>query len=443
MLEKLITHIEQNKLIMPGQRILLAISGGLDSMVMFNLFLAGGYSIEVAHCNFQLRSEESDKDEMFVKEHCEEKGIKFHSKRFDTNNYATAYKLSIQMAARQLRFKWFHELVISEHLNCIATAHHLNDNIETLLLNFVRNGLSGQGISAKKDKLIRPLLPFTRDELEEYAASNQLIWREDSSNSSDNYQRNYVRHQIIPRLKELNPSLEETFRSSAPRYQLQRKILMDAVASVTTEYVRIENGNVIISKRIFKEFPSDEVPLLYEIIKDYGFNMSQIEDIVNGIDHTGATFKSANFELSIDRSDLIIYHHELMSNPTEIKSELDEATFGKLTMKLNPVQLSEVSFGTNVEYLDLDKLKFPLSWRQWLPGDSFYPLGMDQSKKLSDFFIDEKISIPQKQEATVLISDGQIVWVVGYRIDQRFRVSPSSLRVLSLLVDNSNQYKVS
>ncbi|NJN41510.1 MAG: tRNA lysidine(34) synthetase TilS [Flammeovirgaceae bacterium] len=436
MLKRFIRHIEQKKLISPGKPALLAVSGGLDSMVMVDLFLESGFDIEIAHCNFQLRGQESDGDEEFIKNFCDKRNIVVHSKRMDTNNYATANGLSIQMAARALRYEWFDLLTIERHAEKIATAHHLNDSIETQILNFARTGLTGQGIHVQNEKIIRPLMIFTRKELEEYARSREVIWRQDSSNVTDDYQRNFVRHQIVPKLKEVNPSLEETVLRVTSRKELQRFVYNQKLSELRDQYFRYEKEGLSISKSLLTVYPEFTQPLLFELIRSYGFNSEQCDNIINSMNHTGAKFPVSDFELIVDRDVFLIVKKETSFIKSEIGQDEGEAILGGMRLTLKQIPKDKVSYQAGIEFLDLDALTFPLTWRSWQPGDSFQPLGMNQSKKLSDFLIDQKISIPDKQKITVVESGGIIAWVVGHRIDHRFRVKPSTLNVISLTLSD-------
>jgi tRNA(Ile)-lysidine synthase len=405
------------------KKILLAASGGLDSTVLLHLLVKLEYTTAVAHANFQLRGEESEQDEAWVRQLASDFQLPFYTQRFETNNYATENGLSIQLAARHLRYTWFDALC--EKLNCdfVATAHHLNDNLETVLLNFTRGaGLTGlQGIPQKKGRIIRPLLPFSRMEIEQYARDHGLTWREDSSNSSDDYSRNFIRHQVVPKLKELNPSLEETFSRNTERLHAADELARRELKGLRESYVLQSGRHTKILKSLVGLFQYP-APVLLELIKDYGFNLNQCIEVVLAVPgQPGKQFFSSTHQLVIDREHLIISVQKDKPGEVQIEEGVDEVVLGSLVLKIGNSAGAEINPGKGVARLDKAKLRFPLLWRTWRPGDSFFPLGMEHRKKLSDFLVDNKISLTDKEDVTVLESGGEIAWVVGYRIDNRFK----------------------
>ena len=428
-------HIARHQLCKATDKILLAVSGGLDSMVMFNLFHQSGYSIAVAHCNFQLRGAESDDDEEFVRAKCNHLKVPFHSIQFDTNNYAWENSLSVQIAARQLRYAWFEELLEQEKLDKLATAHHLNDSLETVLLNLCKGtGVQGlAGIPLENRFIIRPMLFASRSQVEAYATKEKIEWREDSSNLTDDYQRNFLRHQIIPLLKEINPSLENTFSMTLEKVRGGVELMSLSQKELENSFVKTDDGKTIIEKDAFHLFRYS-APVLWEMIKHFGFNLEQCEEIIQSIhSQSGKKFLAATHQLIIDRESLIISHHQDSWTQTEIKQ-------GELMAKLGPwhllIQECEVVVNANRSeaYLDAEKLHFPLRWRKWRAGDSFFPLGMDHHKKISDFLIDQKTSIADKDSVTVLESKGEIAWVVGHRVDNRFKITDQTKKAISFQV---------
>ncbi len=411
-------------------KILVAVSGGLDSMVMLHLFRVSGYEISVAHANFQLRGNESEGDEKFVKEICKKFSIPFFVKRFSTKQFAESNFLSTQMAARQLRYVWFNELIEQENFDVAATAHHVNDSIETVLLNFVRgSGLEGlDGIAAKNGKIIRPLLFATRKQIEWHANENKIEWREDRSNATDDYQRNFVRHKIYPLLKEINPSLENSFQDSIEKNSGAVDLMSWGINYWQEKYQTKKNEQVHLSKKGFDE-SKNKTGLLWNLIKSYGFNFDQCGQIIESIDgQSGKKFRSSHFELSLDRELIIISPLSVGQGWDEILIEMDqtEAKLGKQILKI--IETKKIIFENNpsVALLDADKLQFPLCWRKWNPGDFFYPLGMSHKKKLSDFLIDQKVSLADKETVTVLESGNEIVWVVGMRVDDRYKITATT-----------------
>jgi tRNA(Ile)-lysidine synthase len=417
-------------------KILLAVSGGLDSMVMLHLFSQLKQSFGVAHCNFQLRGAESERDEAFVKTMCGKLNIPFHSKRFETNNYAIEKGLSIQMAARELRYEWFEELRQAEDFEYVATAHHLNDSIETILLNLTKGaGLEGlMGIRAQNKKVIRPMLFATREEIEKYAAENGIAWREDQSNASDDYQRNFIRHQIVPRLKELNQSLEKTMMESITKMQGAANLINATVAEWKKKFVRHEGDRLLLDKKGISE-ASDSTIMLWEVLKPFGFNYGQCESIVNVLEgQSGKRFSSKTHELVIDRLEVIVSEQSVVMGEVLIERGESFIPLGKWQLKIESKKKTELVADRSIALLDEAKLAYPLVWRKWRAGDSFQPLGMKGKKKVSDFLIDEKVSVIDKESVTVLESAGEIVWVVGMRVDERVKVREGTERVVQVIV---------
>ncbi len=430
-LEQFVNHINQHRLCRKDDKILLAVSGGIDSMVMLDLFLSAKFMIGVAHCNFQLRGPESDHDEVFVKTICEARGIPFFSTRFNTPGYASLNRLSIQMAARELRYAWFNELLEQERYTVLATAHHLNDSIETVLLNWVHGGASDGllGIPVRNRNIIRPLLFASRKDIEKYAHEKNLAWREDASNQTDDYPRNFVRHQVIPKLQALNPALEETFRQGLEKLKAGQALQRLAVDQLTQEFFADNPPNVIIRKELFQKI-SDPLMLWY-LLRNYHFTPAVCEDMVQAISsQPGKQFFSPTHRLVMDRSTLIITPHENFWNPVEITPAQTSAALGPWDMTITSFSGRDIPADPDIAVLDKDLLEFPLVWRPWKPGDFFYPLGMEHRKKVSDFLIDSKVPLSDKPHVTVLESAGQIIWVAGYRIDNRFKVTPATKQAL-------------
>lgn len=414
----------------------MAVSGGMDSMVMLHLFHQAGFSIAVAHCNFQLRGEESDEDEIFVAAKCKKWGIPFHSIRFDTNNYAIQHGLSVQMAARELRYNWFHQVKEKENIDWIATAHHLSDSVETVLLNLSRGtSLDGLlGIAEKNGFVIRPLLFATHNEITNYAAETGVVWREDRSNETDDYQRNFIRHQIIPKLKQVNPDFEQSIAKMVERLSGDGAILTHAIEVWKKQFQRNENDKVILAKKGFEPSLDDSYnsALLWRLLRGFGFHFDQSKKIVQALNgQSGKQFLSTSHQLVVDREYLIL---------VPLSSELAEVTIeeGQVDAYMGNRQLTFLSttIGGSINneeaaiMLDIDSLRFPLTWRKWKAGDFFFPLGMTGRKKISDFLVDQKVSLVDKRAVSVLESAGEIAWVVGYRIDDRFKVKPTTEHVL-------------
>jgi len=407
------------------------VSGGLDSMALLRLFHEGGFSVAVAHANFQLRGAESDGDEQFVARYCKQRGIPFFGNRFDTNNYAKANGLSVQMAARELRYAWFAQLMQSEGFDCVATAHHANDNTETVFLNLTKGaGIDGlTGIEPRNGKIIRPLLFASRAQIEEYAAQIQLAWREDESNAGTDYERNKIRHTVITTLKQINPALENTIARSTEKLKGVEYFAEAGLAYWRNAYVNESHGQLLISKKGLQDMPA---AALYHYLRIFGFNWNQCQQIATATYlQPGKRFSAPEYELVIDRDNLILYSKSDLK-PVEI-AEVDKVyRQGAQEMQVRLLKEAFLSTQKTMACLDADKVPMPLTWRKWMEGDVFYPLGMHQKKKLSDFFIDQKLSLADKDSATVVASNGQIVWVVGYRMDDRFKITDSTRRTLIL-----------
>lgn len=439
MLDRFTAGITQNCLCEKEHKVLLAVSAGVDSMVMLHLFHKAGYTIAVAHANFQLRAAASHEDERFVNDVCDQLKIPFHTNRFNTKNYAGENGISTQMAARELRYTWFRELMEQQSCDRLATAHHLNDNLETTLLNFVRGtGISGlRGIPPMNDQLIRPLLNFTKEEIMSYAKSNALLWREDTSNESDDYDRNFLRHKIIPKLKTLNPSLEESFKRTNNRLQGAAAVFQMGMEQLRTKFTRQENSELKISKELLDTLAFPEV-LLWELLKNFGFNDSQCLAVVQASGKSGKLFYSSSHQLLVDRESLIVSPLDTKAeeklNSAVIHKKDKRVRLGDLEMQIENSADVTISKAVVEASLDASQITFPLIWRKWEEGDYFTPLGMKNQKKLSDFFIDAKVARTEKSRATVLEANGEIIWVVGYRINDRYKLTDQTKDIMHLRV---------
>lgn len=435
-LEQFLNHIEQHTLCNPGDRILLAVSGGLDSMVMLNLFKRTGYPIGVAHCNFQLRGSEADEDERFVAEACKLAGIPFFSKKFATREYALENKLSTQVAARELRYAFFQELMTSQQFNFLATAHHVNDSLETVLLKWIHGGSleSFAGIPVRNKKIIRPLLFATRSQLADFAAEHGIMWRNDSSNDSDDYQRNFIRHQVIPRLREINPAIESTFVHGLKKITGELEFLQLQLEAWKEKHVQVKNGQVLIDKAALLNATFSD-SLLWRVVREYGFNIDQCHDMMQAMKRqSGKKFIGTSHLLTLDREYIIISPYDDAYEAVTIREKHSRVVRGVWEISIERTTSKEISTSSIVAYLDADKIKFPITWRYWQPGDSFYPLGMENRKKLSDFLIDRKIPLADKNGISVLESEGEIIWVVGHRIDNRYKITPQTGSVVAFTV---------
>jgi len=432
MLNKLRLHLNTSFPFLKGKSLFLAVSGGMDSMVLLHLFQQLDYEIAVLHCNFSLRDLESDGDAEFLNEYCENQQIPLFIKKFDTNQFAKEAKLSIQVAARKLRYDWFYEQLEEKEFGYLLTAHHLEDSLETFLINLTRGtGLEGlTGIPIQNDKIIRPLLPFSRAEIEDYIRENNLQWREDSSNASDKYFRNKVRHAIVPVLKELNPNLLSSFQNTVQNLQQAQSLVEDASKLVFQMVVQEENNQLKINLVELLKLPNYSA-YLYQWLKDFGFTAwNDITDLVTA--QSGKQVFSDTHVLLKDRDFLILYAKEINSLHEEffINKGLQEV---KVPLNITFFNVSTISnSNSNTIFVNEDFLQFPLVIRKWQEGDYFYPIGMKGKKKLSKFFKDEKMSLIDKSNQWILCSKNQVVWVIGKRQDDRFKLNDNSINKLQI-----------
>lgn len=432
MLQLFKNFIDKENLFKTSDRILLAVSGGIDSVVMVKLYHDAGLSFGIAHSNFELRGKESDGDEQFVKQLAETVNVPFYSTHFNTKAYADEHKLSIQMAARELRYTWFKQLLTEHGYKYLATAHHLDDQAETFFINLLRGtGISGlHGILIKNNSIIRPLMFATRNMIMEFATEKKLSWREDKSNSSRKYLRNKLRLDILPEItkvdKDFSLKLDKTMRHL---YDVE-KIYHNHMAGVSADLVeKTKDGDTISIDWIYEYQPHDTY--LYELLKPYNFTYPVVKEIVRSLDtFSGKVFYSSTHRVLRDRENFII---QPLSGIDESKSQPETYTFEKNITHIEiPVclcmyqtdDMAEIPMGKkSIACLDMDKLTFPLTLRRWEKGDWFIPLGLKGSKKISDFLIDQKISLAEKEKIWLLLSGNDIVWVIGKRIDNRYRIT--------------------
>lgn len=434
MLIKFQNHITTNFPQLKDKKLLLAVSGGIDSMVLMHLFQQLNYDIAIAHCNFQLRGKESDADELFVKVKSEKLKVKSYFIQFDTENYSKENKLSIQLAARKLRYDWFQE-IISLGFDYVLTAHHLDDNVETFLINFIRGtGLEGlTGIPAQNGNIIRPLLPFSREEIENYAQANQIQWREDSSNASDKYFRNKLRHDIVPILKELNTGFLDSFQNTLHHLHQAESLVDDASKLVYEKVVEEKDNRLEIHLKPLFEF-KNYIAYLYQWLKNYGFSAwNDIYDLVEA--QSGKQVFSETHILLKDREKLILSERKSTDKSEVFIIESMESKVN-IPLKLRfckAVNIFETD--SNCIFVDENKLKFPLTIRKWQEGDYFYPSGMNGKKKLSKYFKDEKYSLLDKENQWLLCSEDQIVWVIGKRADSRFTSKETTQNNIKIVLE--------
>ena len=430
LLGKFKEYIAKEKLFTTGDKLLLAVSGGLDSVVLAELCRRCGYEFEIAHCNFQLRGEESVRDEEFVR-----RLGNVLVRRFDTAEYARANKASIQVAARELRYGWFESLVRDGTARWIVTAHHLDDNVETMLMHFFKGtGIAGmRGMLPKQGNIVRPLLFARKEELREFAVGAGLSWVEDSSNESDKYTRNFFRHQLIPLVEQAYPAAAGNLADNLSRFREVEGIYRQAVEGWKKKLMEVRGNEVHIPvEKLRKVEPL--ATLVYEMLEPFGFSPLQAGEVVALMDSpTGRYVRSKTHRVLKNRNWLILAPlaqeeavHILIEQP-------GVASFTGGELRLKEVGLKEpLDQGAGVALLDADKVGYPLLLRRWKAGDYFYPLGLRKKKKVARFLIDTKVSVADKERVWVLEMDKKLLWVVGRRIDDRYKIGPGTRRVLRI-----------
>jgi tRNA(Ile)-lysidine synthase len=424
-------YIHDNSLIKPGDKILLAVSGGIDSMVMAHLFNQLDLQIGIAHCNFSLRDKESDMDEDLVRQFAAKNEIPFYTIRFDTKIFAKRNRLSIQMAARDLRYKWFEEIRKENGYDSIAVAHNLNDNIETLLINLTRGtGLAGMtGIKPSSNGIIRPLLFATRQDIVTYRNRHKIVFREDKSNADTKYTRNKIRHLVLPVLKEINPSIEITLNETAERFSGFNEIVSEYMSHLRDRISEEKEQLVSFNINRLKTCLHNKV-ILFELFRPYGITNALLIDLVKVIEgNTGSQIITETHRIIKNRNEIIVSGGETLDETSyTIENIQSFNNFPGISSAKNIKITStfEIPTEPHIACIDSQKVTFPLIIRKWKAGDYFYPLGMKQKKKLSDYFINKKYSILDKENIYILESDGKIVWIIGDRIDNRFKITSST-----------------
>lgn len=435
------SFITSNALFDPKDRLLVAVSGGVDSVVLCELLHLNNDDFAIAHCNFQLRGLESDGDEDFVRGMAEKYQVPFHCIRFETLSVAEKQNISTQMAARDLRYEWFDELMKENNYRYLLTAHHANDLLETSLFNFTKGtGIAGlRGIRRKKDQIIRPLSFATKESILTYGEHHKLHWREDSSNSSNKYHRNRIRNLVIPELKKINPGLEKTYMQNQERFEALEALLKEQSQKILKKFSSMKNG-VRKLDMSWLDVKTGGLIILEDILRPYGFNIDQCKAIITalGTSISGKRFVSEDSELVVDREQLIITPIESEIEPLAIEKDATQLDYKGQHFSLNYRDgAAEISTDSDLAYLDADKLAFPLKIRQWREGDRFVPLGMKQQKKLSDFMIDAKIPLNLKNHVLLFESGEDIIWVAGHRIDDRYKITKSTKRTLIIKLERN------
>ncbi len=422
-----------------GQKILVALSGGPDSMALLHVLKKLDVDITAAHCNFNLRGGESDGDEKFVIDETRKSGIQLFLKSFDTIGFSKENGISIEMAARELRYNWFNELLQQNKLDWIATGHHVDDNIETVFLNMARGtGIKGiSGIKSVAGNVIRPLINITRAEIEEYCHKNNYHFRIDSTNHESVYTRNKLRNQILPMFEDINTSFRQTMVDNIKKFEQVQHLMEHYVEEVKERIVIEQEGQVLISLKQLVELKDLEL-VLFEILYPYGFNGAIVHELVECIQNniSGKQFYSNDYRLIKDRVNLILFpkHDEVVN--LEYYVSVDEKVLKEplnLTIEtLEDATNYQIVKDNSVGQFDADFIEFPLKIRKWKQGDIFRPLGMKNFKKLSDFFIDQKFSIKDKEDCWLLLTGDNIMWIIGHRMDDRYKVTGKTKRVVKI-----------
>jgi tRNA(Ile)-lysidine synthase len=433
---------KEKNLISKDDRILLAVSGGVDSVVMAELFSRSGISFGIAHCNFQLRGEESKGDEDFVRKLAGKYSVPVFVKRFETKNKSKGEKLSVQEKARKQRYRWFAELLSEHRYSFVATAHHLNDSIETFFINLLRGtGISGlRGIPLKMNlpPTIRPMLFAKKEDIENFANENNLAFRLDHSNETDLYLRNKLRHHLMPVLLQLNPQFEKVMDRTLRNLSFAEEMMKMHLTGKFPRIKSMSEGDLIISKEDLESsgFPAET---LMAILQTYGFNSSQASDAWNA--KTGRQFFSGDYILTSDRRQIILGRKNIQHLVLSISSKDKRINSAALKLSLETRKQETGSFlqgksSKNNFIVDRQLLDFPLIVRKWEKGDSFYPLGMKGKKKISDFLTDRKVSRPDKEKTYVLLSGDKIVCVLGHRIDDKFKVTGQTKEIYEIEIES-------
>lgn len=443
---ELTAHINAKFSFLHDKNLLIAISGGIDSVVLTHLFHKLNFKISLAHCNFSLRGKESNEDEEFVKELGAKLQITTYSIKFETEEYATEKGISTQMAARDLRYDWFQKIAKENNINYIITAHQKDDVLETFIINFTRGtGLDGlTGIPEIQGNIVRPFMIFSRNDILVYATRKKIQWREDRTNSSIRYVRNKIRHKIVPVLKELNPNLLETFYNTLENLKGSQQIVKDSIQHVKEKITKIHKNELHFSIDELKKLSNPKI-YLFEILKEYDF--TEWNDVADLLDcQSGKQVFSKTHRLLKDREVLILSDRlkqeetdffEIPENTTEINGPIalkfETAIIPFDTKNHQNKVLEELIFDDkNTISIDFDNIKFPLILRKWQKGDFFFPIGLNGKKKVSKFFKDEKCSLLDKENTWLLYSKNEIVWVVGKRMDDRFKVTKSTSKILKI-----------
>ena len=440
LIDKFQEYVTREKLFTSKDKILLTVSGGVDSMVLMSLCVNSGYTVGAAHCNFSLRGAESDEDEILVQEHARKYGIECHNRRFDTVGEMERTGESMEMAARRLRYTWFAELCEEHGYTVIAVAHHIDDSIETFFINLLRGtGLRGlTGIHQQVGRVVRPLMFATRKEIVEYALHKHIPYREDSSNKTTKYLRNKIRLGLTPRIREINPRFPFIMSRNIERLMAAQRFIDGAIDHIYTDAVSDDGGIITIRMERITDADTREF-VIYEILSSrFGFKGDVVDGLYRALQNetTGRRFYSRSHVAYVDRGNIVVAEvSDEDSCQVSVKQSQQRAYCGNAVLYFEVVDVDSLptyNVADNVALLDADKVAFPLTLRRWSEGDTFIPFGMTGRKKVSDFLIDGKVSMAEKGRQFVLISGSEIAWLVGRRIADPFRITDQTERVLRI-----------
>lgn len=444
MLKEFQQHIKDQNLFNPEKdKILLAVSGGVDSMVMTDLFVRSGYKFSMAHCNFHLRGEESNRDEAFVREYAQNNNIELFVQDFDTYSYMDKEKKSLEMSARELRYDWFKRIAEENGFDYLATAHHADDSIETFLINLLRGtGIAGlHGILPKSGYVIRPLLFVGRKKINEYSQRNNIAFVEDSTNKDTKFTRNKIRNEIVPLLKDISPNFDVVLKRDIERLRETEQVFRSVVDKTKKDILKKKGDRVELSIEELRKLNPIHI-FVYEILSEYGFNDSNINAICDSLEDNSASgkmFYSDNYRLLRDRKSLFITKKEdenVSENYTieNYNTQIDRPISLHLET-LRDLRFIRIPKEKSVAMFDYDLLKFPLELRHWKPGDVFSPFGLHGKQKLSDFFTNQKYSIIDKERQWLLCSGDDIIWVVGERISDKYKITNKTKTIYKVEID--------
>ena len=433
-------YVIDNKLFSNSDKLLVAVSGGKDSMLLLWLMMKQGYQVVIAHCNFQLRGEESDADEKLVLDFAKKHQIPIHTISFDTVQYAERHKLSIQMAARELRYDWFSQLAQEIAADKIVIAQHKNDHVETVLLNLTRGtGLLGlQGILSQREEnnIVRPMLCLDHNDIRQLVEQYQIPYRDDQSNFSNKYARNKIRLDIIPQFEQLNPDFIQIMDDNIQRFQEANQVLQELIEDLRKQIFAEHNGQWIIRK---DELFQLSVAKIYYLFEPFGFSKSVLQDLLDSLQkESGRVFESDTHQILLNRDELILCAKQGNIQAVSFNMDDQEVQWDNYKIEIKILENVAIIGDPNVALLDAERLMLPLQIRSWEHGDVFQPLGMKGKKKISDFFIQRKINLFEKNRIPLLVNgNGDIMWVMGLQIDERYKITENTQKVLKLVISKS------